>query len=153
MNQRTRTPQDPLAYATPATEQSLQERRVRQVELIISTLLRVGVVTSLAIVVVGGIVTFLHHQEFRGSHEELVRITSSRAEFPHAARDVFAGLTRFEGRSIVMAGLFLLIATPVMRVAVSIFAFVYEHDRRYVIITSVVLALLILSFVLGKVEG
>ena len=52
-----------------------------------------------------------------------------------------------------MVGLMLLIATPVARVAVSILGFVYEHDRRYVIITSIVLALLILSFVLGKAEG
>jgi len=48
-----------------------------------------------------------------------------------------------------MVGLLLLIATPVMRAAVSIFAFVYQHDRTFVIITSVVLAILLLSFALG----
>ena len=52
-----------------------------------------------------------------------------------------------------MAGLLLLIATPVTRVAVSIFAFVYEKDRVFVIITIIVLSLLLLSFFLGRVEG
>ena len=50
----------------------------------------------------------------------------------------------------MVAGLLLLIATPVLRVAVSIFAFVYEKDKVFVIITSIVLGLLLLSFILGK---
>ena len=40
-----------------------------------------------------------------------------------------------------------------MRVAVSVFAFVYERDRKFVLITAVVLALLLLSFMLGRAEG
>jgi uncharacterized membrane protein len=52
-----------------------------------------------------------------------------------------------------MAGLLLLIATPVLRVAVSVLAFVYQRDRTFVIITSVVLTLLLASFVLGKAGG
>jgi uncharacterized membrane protein len=52
-----------------------------------------------------------------------------------------------------MAGLLLLIATPVLRVAVSILAFVYQRDRAFVAITSIVLALLLTSFVLGRGGG
>jgi uncharacterized membrane protein len=52
-----------------------------------------------------------------------------------------------------MAGLLLLLATPVLRVAVSILAFIYEKDGIFVMITSIVLALLLLSFVLGRVTG
>ena len=50
-------------------------------------------------------------------------------------------------------GLLVLIATPVLRVAVSILAFWQEGDRKFVLITSVVLALLLASFLLGKVGG
>ena len=39
-----------------------------------------------------------------------------------------------------------------LRVAVSILAFAIERDRAYVVITSIVLLLLILSFALGAVE-
>ena len=52
-----------------------------------------------------------------------------------------------------MRGLLLLIATPVVRVAVSILGFVYERDWRYILITSIVLGLLILSFALGRAEA
>jgi len=48
---------------------------------------------------------------------------------------------------------FWLIATPVMRVAVSILVFVYENDRIFILITCVVLALLLLSFLLGERRG
>ena len=40
--------------------------------------------------------------------------------------------------------------TPVVRVAVSILAFRAQRDRTYVLITSAVLVLLLLSFVLGR---
>jgi uncharacterized membrane protein len=46
----------------------------------------------------------------------------------------------------------LLIATPVIRVGVSIFAFIYQRDRLYTLITATVFSLLLLSFVLGKAE-
>jgi uncharacterized membrane protein len=58
----------------------------------------------------------------------------------------------FQGEALVTAGLLLLIATPVIRVGVSIFAFIYQHDRLYTFITATVFCLLLLSFVLGKVE-
>jgi len=54
--------------------------------------------------------------------------------------------------ALVTVGLLLLIATPVARVAVSVLAFIYQKDRVYTLITLAVLCLLLLSFVLGKVE-
>ena len=49
------------------------------------------------------------------------------------------------GRAIIQLGLLLLIATPVARVAFSLVAFLRERDRAYVLITSFVLALLLVS--------
>src|ERR1039457_335239 len=51
-----------------------------------------------------------------------------------------------------MLGLLLLMATPVMRVAVSIFAFAAERDRRFVVIPLVLLLILLFSiFYVGAV--
>ena len=50
----------------------------------------------------------------------------------------------------MVLGLMLLVATPVLRVAVSVIAFGLERDMRYVIITLIVLAILITSFLLGR---
>ena len=43
----------------------------------------------------------------------------------------------------------LLILTPVARVIVSIYAFLVDRDRKYVIVTSIVLAIMILTVILG----
>ena len=71
---------------------------------------------------------------------------------PHTVSEVMQGTLDLQGQAIVAMGLLLLIATPVLRVAVSIFAFVYQEDRTYTLITTFVLILLLLSFILGKVE-
>ena len=123
--------------------------KTRQVELLISNLLRVGVVTSLCVIVCGTVLTFVHHPDYASSHEPMARLTEPGAKFPHTLRDVLEGLKSLRGQAVIVAGLLLLIATPVMRVAVSIFAFVFERDPAFILITSIVLLLLLLSFALG----
>ena len=132
---------------------SQAEDRVRRVELAISAVLRIGVLTSLLVVLAGTVVTFVHHPHYLSSRRDLVRLTTPGAEFPHSVPSVIQGLEHSQGRAIVMAGLLLLIATPVLRVAISVLAFVYQRDRTFVVITSVVLALLLTSFALGRGGG
>ena len=128
------------------------DRRVRRVELLISNLLRTGVIASLTVVVIGLILSFIHHPGYISSPEEMQRITQIGAVFPHTWSALFTGLLNLQGRAVVAAGLMLLILTPVARVAISIFAFIYQKDRIYTFITLTVLCLLLLSFVLGAVE-
>jgi uncharacterized membrane protein len=127
-----------------------EDPRVRQVELLISLLLRIGVLTSLAIVILGMLISFVRHEHKVQSTNAFADLTNSTATFPHTVPGVLHGAVQLRGRSIIMLGLLLLIATPVMRVAISIFLFIYERDRVYVIVTMMVLALLLLSFVLGR---
>ena len=128
------------------------DERVRRVELIISNLLRAGVLGSLALVVLGTVLTLARHPQYVASPADLSRLVQPGAAFPHSMRDVFEGVRLLRGQAIVTAGLLLLIVTPVMRVAVSIFAFIYQRDRNYTFITALVLSLLLLSFFLGAVE-
>ena len=128
------------------------DQRVRRVELVISNLLRSGVLASLALVIMGTVVTFVHHPEYFSSPADFERLVQPGAAFPHSLGDVIQGILLWRGQAIVTAGLLLLIATPVMRVAVSIFAFIYQEDRTFTLITALVLFLLLLSFFLGKVE-
>ena len=51
------------------------------------------------------------------------------------------------GRSIIQLGLLFLIATPVARVAFSIFGFAEEHDRMYAVVASIVLLVLAYSLI------
>lgn len=130
-----------------------EDPRVRAVELVISRLLRVGVLASLGIILIGLAVIFVHHPGQALSREEYQRLTSKGADFPRTPGQVIDGLADFKGQAIVVLGLMLLLATPIMRVAVSIFAFLYQKDRVFAAVTAVVLGLLVLSFVLGRVEG
>ena len=127
--------------------------RTRRVELAIRTLLRVGVTASLAIIVFGTVLSFVHHPTYASSAAELARLTKPGAAFPHTLEQMLAGLREGRGQAVVVLGLLLLIVTPVARVAVSILGFVYQRDRAFVVFTSIVLALLLLSFWLGRVEG
>jgi uncharacterized membrane protein len=131
---------------------SSTEERVRRVELLISNLLRAGVLISFTLIVVGTITSFIRHPEYLTNPSALQHLTQPEAAFPHTLHDLAADLQKLRGPAIVALGLLFLIATPVIRVGVSIFAFIYERDRIYTFITAVVFCLLLLSFVLGKVE-
>jgi uncharacterized membrane protein len=80
----------------------------------------------------------------------MARLTRPGAAFPHTLRDVVVGVASLRGQSIVAMGLILLIATPVLRVAVSTLVLVYQRDRAFTAITLLVLAMLVLSFLMGK---
>jgi uncharacterized membrane protein YfcA/uncharacterized membrane protein len=65
--------------------------------------------------------------------------------FPFTWSQLATDLLQFRPQGIITLGLLLLIATPVLRVAVSIITFMIEHDRKYVVITCLVLAILLFS--------
>jgi len=122
------------------------------VDTAISNLLQAGVVISMAVVVLGLALTFIHHPQYVRSRTALGRLTDAGVLYPHRLRDVATQIRHGRGQAIVMLGLLLLIATPVARVAFSIAAFALERDRLYVVITAVVLILLVISFVIGAAE-
>ncbi len=131
----------------------IDERMERQVEALISWILRIGVGTSAALVVLGMTLVFIHHPTYRNSTKDLHELTSATLEYPHTVREVVSSTREGRGQGIAMLGLLLLIATPVLRVAVSIALFAHERDGVFVVITATVLALLLLSFALGAASA
>lgn len=122
-------------------------------ELLISQILKIGVRLSLAIILIGMVLSFVHHPDYLWQKDGLARLTRPPISFPHSVAATAQGLAKFRGQSVVVVGLLLLIATPVVRVGVSVFGFAYERDRTYVVITTIVLVFLIASFFLGKAVG
>ena len=123
-----------------------------RMELVISNLLRAGVAISLVLIVIGTIVTFARHPEFLKSREELPGLVHPEAVSIKSPGAIATGLRELSGQAIVTLGLLVLIATPMMRVAVSVVAFFLEGDRIYTLITLGVFCLLMLSLVLGAAE-
>jgi uncharacterized membrane protein len=113
--------------------------RVRQAETLISRVLRGGVVLSAFIIGMGMLGVVLRHGDQAGG---LSQINSLAA--------VWQGIAAGNPLAVIMAGLLVLLATPVLRVAVSVVAFAREGDLRYVAISSLVLLILLVSFALGK---
>jgi uncharacterized membrane protein len=113
----------------------------RRVEDIIGNLLLAGVVLSALVVLAGGALYLVRHggtpadyRVFRGEPSELTHFSG-----------IFREALALQARGIIQLGLLLLIATPVARVAFSIFGFAAEDDWMYVGFTSFVLIVLLYS--------
>lgn len=116
-------------------------RSIEDVEVVISRILQVGVLSSACVIFLGLALFFITGQSgYPG------------ATFPSSPVAIFQGLIGLKPYAIILAGLVLLILTPVLRVGISILVFVREKDFLYVKITALVFVILIVSFVLGKVE-
>jgi uncharacterized membrane protein len=117
------------------------QRADQRMDEIMGTLLRAGVVLAAAIVFAGGVVYLTRHHvpvtDYRVFQGEPVALRTLSGIF----REAFA----FHGRGLIQLGLLVLIATPVARVAFSVFAFLYQKDWTYVLVTLLVLGLLLYS--------
>jgi uncharacterized membrane protein len=65
--------------------------------------------------------------------------------------DLVSGLGEPDAAAYISLGLLALVATPFVRVAGCIVAFALERDRRYVLITAAVLAVMCVGVLLGRV--
>ena|SRR5258708_4567185 len=129
----------------PAQGTSSRGALIRRAELVISGVLRGGVLLSAGLITLGVIVYYV--RAFTGF---------GVAPAHTIPRSVGAALTAALGghpTGIIALGLLVLLATPVVRVAVSIVAFTLEHDWTYAAITTVVLLILLLSFLTGRGGG
>ena len=120
----------------------------QKIEQIVGNLLRAGVILSAVVVLCGGVLYLMKYGRapadyriFRGEPTDLKSVSS-------IVRDAFA----LHSRAIIQFGLLLLIATPVARVAFSIFGFAEEKDRMYVAFTVIVLLILLYSLI-GSASG
>jgi uncharacterized membrane protein len=112
-----------------------------RMEILIGKLLRAGVLLSAVVVLLGGTVYLLRHGHTRVDYRVFHGEPADLRSVSGIVRDTLA----LRGEGIIQLGLLLLIATPVARVAFSIFGFAEEHDRMYVVITIIVLLVLIYS--------
>ena len=130
-----------------------ERSHVGAVEIWVSHLLRAGVVISLIVILAGTFLTFWHHRQYVTSPDSIRELTGAGCEFPHDLRSVAASTMAGQGRGLVVAGLLVLICTPVLRVALTLVVFLVEKDRAYVVLSAIVLALLTVSFLLGRAGG
>lgn len=119
-----------------------QDDLLRQTELIISYVLRGGVMFAAAIIALGVILFYIGYLRAGSSGGPII--------FPHTASQVFLGLAHHDPVAVISLGLLVLLLTPVLRVLVSVVTFALEHDWRYTGITLLVFFILLVSFLLGR---
>jgi uncharacterized membrane protein len=119
------------------------EKLEKGTELIIGNLLRIGVIVSGLVMLVGATIFLIRHgNEFPKVHTfkfDAFSITDTRPNV------VIKELLDVKSIAIMQLGVLILIATPVLRVIVSVVAFLYERDYMYVVFTLIVLGVLVFS--------
>lgn len=116
-------------------------KEIEDTEIFISKALRVGVALSGAVIGAGLLLLLItRNSGYQGD------------TFPTSLIQIFKGLILLKPYAVILTGLLLLILTPVFRVGISILTFIKEKDYLYTAITSLVFIILLISFVLGKVE-
>jgi uncharacterized membrane protein len=121
--------------------QWLQRVSDQAVENVIGNLLRYGVLLAATVISIGG---FIFLAKYGSAHPDLSHFASEPSRLRHVDT-IISGAFSLSARGLIQLGLLLLIATPVVRVLFSVFAFAFQRDRLYVVVTLIVLSVLILS--------
>ena len=69
---------------------------------------------------------------------------------PTALAEVWKGVLQFRSDTVIAAGLMLLIALPIFRVAFTTMVFFHERDWAFFVITLIVLSILLSGILLGR---
>jgi uncharacterized membrane protein len=140
----------------PQSENSGGMGPISRMELLISYVLRGGVILSAGVILLGILLFALTrntgYAEVLPHHlADILAFHHSTGVgfFPTAPAAVVQGTLAGKPYAIIGLGMLLLIATPVLRVALSVVFFLVRKDWLYVSITVFVLAVLLLSLVTG----
>lgn len=109
----------------------------------ISNLLRYSVLLVSAIILTGGILYLMRH----GSEPVNYRVFQGEPDELRSPIGIVRAALAGRRRGIIQLGLLILIATPIVRVMVSLITFLRWRELTYVVITALVLMGLLCSFV------
>lgn len=115
------------------------------IEQMVSVLLRVGVSIAAAVVLVGGIYFLWRHGGEQVNYHDFVGQPSIDRHIVEIAEGAISG----RARSVIQLGILLLIATPIARVVLCLVGFAIERDRKFVVVTAIVLAVLLYGLISG----
>lgn len=117
----------------------------QRIDQILGNLLRAGVILASSVVILGAVFFLVKHggeevdlRRFKGEPADLTSVTG-----------VVADAFSLQRAGVIQVGVLLLIATPIARVAFSVFAFAVQRDKTYVTVTLIVLSILLYSLLAG----
>lgn len=116
-----------------------------RVKALIAKTVIAAVLAAGFIVAVGGVMYLIRH----GAAEVHYDVFAGEPTDLRTLRGVLADALRLNDRGIIQLGLIVLVGAQVVRVALTLWLFVVERDRRFVAISAVVLALLLFGLLSG----
>lgn len=117
----------------------------KDIQSVIGKMLRWGVLSSAAVTSLGGLLyIFTANKELPPYHT----FHDVPAQYK-SLRGIFTGLLHLDSLSVIQFGVLILLATPIARVLFSIFAFLLEKDYLYVVISTIVAAIIFFSMIGG----
>lgn len=119
-----------------------------RVEGVMGNLLRVGVLASAVVVLLGGLLYLV-----RDARHAAPDLGTFEPELLRSPIQIVREATALHPLGLIMFGLLLLIATPVARVIFSVAAFALQRDYLYIFFTLLVLAVLLYSLFSGYLSG
>ena len=112
-----------------------------RIDLIIGNLLRIAVIVSAVFVIAGAVIYLMRHGQEMPDYGVFAGVPKNI----RGLKEIIEAAWQIRSVGIIQLGLLLLIATPVARVAFSVFAFLIQRDYMYVVFTLIVLSVLLLS--------
>lgn len=111
----------------------------------IGWILRIGVVVSMVVVLIGGVLFICRHGHSIPNYHTFTKIP----DFISEPKGILLGVLSFKGQAIIQLGIILLVATPVLRVIFAAVGFLMEKDYLYVLISVIVLLIITISMISG----
>jgi uncharacterized membrane protein len=101
-----------------------------------------GMLVSCVLFAIGLVLALIHPRYVPLTREYVLR--------DYHLATLMHGLASGSPSAFLMIAAVLLILTPVLRVVISIYAFHKDRDRKYTVVTGIVLLVIVLTTVLGK---
>ncbi len=118
----------------------------RQVEQVVGNLLNFGVAAATAVLLAGTVLFLARH----GSSAPDYRVFRGEPANLRGLAGIVNDARSLSGRGLIQLGLLLLLATPVARVAFTVFAFARQRDWTYVAVALFVLTALLYSLIVSR---
>ncbi len=112
------------------------------VQQLVGQVLRYGVLTACFLAIAGGVAYLAHHGQ--STVPSYHTFQGEGAEYT-TFEGIIKGAMALQPTEIIQFGVLALIATPILRVVLSLVAFILEKDKMYILITLIVLGIIMTS--------
>ncbi|HEY9791173.1 MAG TPA: DUF1634 domain-containing protein [Candidatus Obscuribacterales bacterium] len=138
-----------MSHHPHLTTSPMDPESEKLLDVLISNVLRGGLIVASSLMIVGGIIYFWHATTAPTEYSHFVLEPTQLRTLSGILTLAFKG----DGEGIMQLAVVVLLATPFLRVVASLLMFLREKDWKYVVVSLVVLSVLLYSLFAGQTGG